>query len=188
MEAAGIGAHSQTPPMSPHMGDISTPAVSVDTAAALDQDADRLLSGLDAMQGGEHDTELDGANRSDLACDCLGSSSEMENRTGSSASQCAADARDNTRIAYTECAEDVDFEDSNQECQQERSSPSHPRQPVLEDASKEAGEQENIGSTIGVRRDDEEDLDALMQELAELNPLRSPRPDERTVSLTPCPP
>lgn len=37
------------------------------------------------------------------------------------------------------------------------------------------------------RREDEEELEALMQELAELNPLRSPRPEGSTVSASACP-
>jgi len=199
MEAAGIEAHSQTPSMSPRIGETPrSPAVSMDIAAAIDQDADTGSTGQNIVEQTGESAELASAKRCDISAapdaqerDCAEACPELEMGTASSASQCPADAaRDSTIHPNIECAQDLDIEYSNKDCEREHES-SHPQQPEptvgSEPAKTEAGGQENSGLATG-RREDEEDLDALMQELAELNPLRSPRPDFAAVSIAACPP
>jgi hypothetical protein len=190
MEAAGIETHSQTPPISPHIGETPrSPALS--TAAALDQVVDTDSTGHVEETG--QASELVSANRSDISdepdaddSDCPDARPELEMGMASSSSQCSADAtRDITRFSTLECADEMDIEYSDQVCHREQDSSNAQQQGLkggCEPANTEADRQEISGLATGVRREDEEDLDALMQELAE---LRSPRPDEAAVSLTP---
>ena len=208
MEAAGIDTNSSTPPMSPRIGEsprnIEEPELDATALENVGHESSMLEAEHHSDLGSEpisrknpendsredeliprHNNELEAGHvfevescNTPTICSAAEEQSLQETEPVNSLHSEGAQTDDcvNTQNEDIQrIRKDACVEQSHQACVDNGESWKH-----------ESSGRETVECPSDQHREDEEDLEALMQELAELNPLRSPRSEGAAVPLTAC--